>query len=110
MAKSASVELGSRKRGAGSRNIKRCLAALPLLPLPAIRSPLTIDDMEIILNGAPRKFDAPLTVSQLLDAIGDGQRRVAVEVNLEIVPRTAHPTRMLAAGDRVEIVHALGGG
>lgn len=66
--------------------------------------------MEIILNGAPRTFDAPLTVAQLLDAIGDGQRRVAVEVNLEIVPRTAHATHTLAPGDRVEIVHALGGG
>ena len=110
MAKSASVELGSRKRGAGSRDIKSCLAALPLLPLPAIRSPLTIDDMEIILNGAPRKFDAPLTIAQLLSAIGDGERRVAVEVNLEIVPKAQHATRTLAAGDRVEIVHALGGG
>ncbi|HET7842558.1 MAG TPA: sulfur carrier protein ThiS [Xanthomonadales bacterium] len=66
--------------------------------------------MEIILNGAPRRFDAPLTVAQLLDAIGDGQRRVAVEVNLEIVPKTQHATRALVAGDRVEIVHALGGG
>jgi sulfur carrier protein len=66
--------------------------------------------MEIILNGAPRSFDAPLTVAQLLDAIGDGQRRVAVEVNLEIVPKGSHSTRTLAAGDRVEIVHALGGG
>ena len=66
--------------------------------------------MEIILNGAPRRFDAPLTVAQLLDAIGDGQRRVAVEVNLEIVPKTQHATRALASGDRVEIVHALGGG
>jgi len=66
--------------------------------------------MEIIINGAPRRFDAPLTVAQLLDAIGDGQRRVAVEVNLEIVPKTAHATRTLSAGDRVEIVHALGGG
>jgi sulfur carrier protein len=66
--------------------------------------------MEIILNGATRTFDAPLTIAQLLEATGDGQRRVAVEVNLEIVPRTAHATRTLASGDRVEIVHALGGG
>jgi sulfur carrier protein len=66
--------------------------------------------MEIILNGESRSFDAPLTIAQLLDAIGDGQRRVAVEVNLEIVPKGAHATRTLASGDRVEIVHALGGG
>ncbi len=66
--------------------------------------------MEIYLNGEPRRFDAPLTVAQLLESIGDGQRRVAVEVNLEIVPKTQHATHALAAGDRVEIVHALGGG
>jgi sulfur carrier protein len=66
--------------------------------------------MEIFLNGESRRFDAPLTIAQLLEAIGDAQRRVAVEVNLEIVPRTQHATRALVAGDRVEIVHALGGG
>lgn len=66
--------------------------------------------MEIYLNGEPRRFDAPLTVAQLLESIGDGQRRVAVEVNLEIVPKTSHSTHALSAGDRVEIVHALGGG
>lgn len=66
--------------------------------------------MEIYLNGEPRRFDAPLTVAQLLESIGDGQRRVAVEVNLEIVPKTSHATHTLSAGDRVEIVHALGGG
>jgi sulfur carrier protein len=66
--------------------------------------------MEIYLNGEPRRFDSSITVAQLLDVIGDAQRRVAVEVNLEIVPRTQHATRALVAGDRVEIVHALGGG
>ena len=66
--------------------------------------------MEIFLNGAARQFDSPLTITQLLEAIGDGTRRVAVEVNLEIVPKGAHATRELASGDRVEIVHALGGG
>jgi sulfur carrier protein len=66
--------------------------------------------MEIILNGAPRRFDAPLTVAQLLEAIDNGERRVAVEVNLEIVPKAQHAIRSLAPGDRVEIVQALGGG
>lgn len=66
--------------------------------------------MEILLNGAPCRFPAPLTVARLLELTGEAQRRVAVEVNLEIVPRTAHATHELAPGDRVEIVHALGGG
>jgi sulfur carrier protein len=66
--------------------------------------------MEITLNGQAREFDAPLTIAALLAAAGWAERRVAVEVNREIVPRSAHATHALAAGDRVEIVHALGGG
>jgi sulfur carrier protein len=49
-------------------------------------------------------------VSSLLDAAGYAGKRVAVEVNLEIVPRSVHATHLLADGDRVEIVHAIGGG
>ena len=41
---------------------------------------------------------------------GLAEKRVAVEVNLEIVPRSRHATRVLGEGDRVEIVHAIGGG
>ena len=44
------------------------------------------------------------------DALVVAGRRVAVEVGREIVPRSAHATRVLAEGDRVEVVHALGGG
>jgi len=66
--------------------------------------------MEITLNGEARRFEAPLTVAALLATTGWAERRVAVEVNREIVPRSEHATRALAAGDRVEIVHALGGG
>ena len=66
--------------------------------------------MDILLNGEPRTLAAPATVLQLLQAEGLENRRVAVEVNGEIVPRTRHAEWLLAAGDRVEIVHALGGG
>jgi sulfur carrier protein len=66
--------------------------------------------IEILLNGEPRRFDASLTVAALLAQAGFGQRRVAVEVNREIVPRSRHAEHALADGDRVEIVHALGGG
>lgn len=67
--------------------------------------------MDIVLNGESRpvSFDPP-TIAALLTATGLGQRRVAVEVNGEIVPRGRHDTHRLQAGDRVEIVHALGGG
>lgn len=64
----------------------------------------------IVLNGSPRAVPAPCTVAGLLREAGHGERRVAVEVNGEIVPRSAHDARLLADGDRVEIVQALGGG
>jgi sulfur carrier protein len=66
--------------------------------------------VNIILNGEPRSLDAPSTVLTLLRAEGLGERRVAVEVNGEIVPRSRHGEHALQAGDRIEIVHALGGG
>ena len=67
--------------------------------------------MDILLNGESRHFEStPPSIAALLDAEGLGQRRVAVEVNGEIVPRGRHAGHLLQAGDRVEIVHALGGG
>jgi sulfur carrier protein len=64
----------------------------------------------IVLNGSPRTVPAPCTIAGLLREAGHGERRVAVELNGEIVPRSAHDSRLLAEGDRVEIVQALGGG
>ncbi|HEY0662334.1 MAG TPA: sulfur carrier protein ThiS [Lysobacter sp.] len=66
--------------------------------------------MNIVLNGEPRALATPLSVLQLLQAEGLGERRVAVEVNGGIVPRSRHAEHLLGDGDRVEIVHALGGG
>lgn len=66
--------------------------------------------MEIVLNGEPRVLATVLTVLELLQAEGLGERRVAVEVNGEIVPRSRHGQHLLRPGDRIEIVHALGGG
>lgn len=66
--------------------------------------------IQVHFNDAPLDVPAGCTVAGLLDGQGLGGRRVAVEVNREIVPRSAHACRALAAGDRVEVVHALGGG
>ena len=66
--------------------------------------------MRILLNGETRDFPAPMTVLGLLAAIGHGDKRVAVEVNREVVPRSRHETQVLADGDRVEIIQAIGGG
>lgn len=66
--------------------------------------------MDITLNGEARALEAACTISGLLETEGLAQRRVAVEVNGEIIPRGRHGEHALADGDRVEIVHALGGG
>ena len=66
--------------------------------------------MDIQLNGQTSTLVADCTIAALLEIEGFGQRRVAVEVNGEIVPRGSHASHVLQADDRVEIVHALGGG
>lgn len=66
--------------------------------------------MRILLNGASTSLPADCTVMGLLVDSGLGDRKVAVEVNGGIVPRSAHASHALREGDRVEIVHALGGG
>ncbi|TDK27251.1 sulfur carrier protein ThiS [Luteimonas aestuarii] len=66
--------------------------------------------MDIILNGDPTTVADDATIATLLAAQGLAERRVAVEINGEIVPRGRHAEHALQAGDRVEIVHALGGG
>ena len=67
--------------------------------------------MRIHLNGDSRDFpDLPLTLAELLRQAGLGERRVAVEVNREVIPRGRHAEHRLADGDRVEIIQAIGGG
>lgn len=66
--------------------------------------------MQIQLNGESRQTRSDTTISTLLAAEGLAGQRVAVEVNGSIVPRAQHPLHLLHDGDRIEIVHALGGG
>jgi sulfur carrier protein len=66
--------------------------------------------MQIQLNGEPREIAPDVTLAELLEREGLAGRRVAVEINREIVPRSLHGQRALAEGDRVEIVVAIGGG
>ena len=66
--------------------------------------------MDILLNGALRRLEPGSTIAALLAAEGLAERRVAVEVNGEIIPRGRHPQHALNDGDKIEIVHALGGG
>lgn len=66
--------------------------------------------MQIVLNGEARSLDPKATVSELIASLDLTERRIAVEVNEQIVPRSQHAYQVLADGDRVEIVHAIGGG
>jgi sulfur carrier protein len=66
--------------------------------------------MQITLNGELRECLPATTVAALLAQTGHGERRVAVEVNREIVPRSRHGQHLLEDGDQVEIVQAIGGG
>ena len=66
--------------------------------------------IRILLNGAPRELPAALTFAQLIDELALAGRRLAVERNGEIVPRSRFGAEALADGDRIEVVIAVGGG
>jgi thiamine biosynthesis protein ThiS len=66
--------------------------------------------MNLIINGEVRQFDSALTVSALLERLGMKPDRVALELNRELVPRERWTGTQLADGDRLEIVHFVGGG
>ncbi|GAB2661886.1 sulfur carrier protein ThiS [Arenimonas aestuarii] len=66
--------------------------------------------MRIQLNGQSTELTGTPTVAQLLEQTGLAGRKVAIEVNQEVVPRSRHDQHLLAEGDRVEIIHAIGGG
>jgi thiazole synthase len=66
--------------------------------------------MNVIINGEDRSIDGPVTVEQLLGNLGLDGRKVAVERNLEIVPKSQYADVAIDEGDKFEIVHFIGGG
>ena len=66
--------------------------------------------IQVTVNGAARRFDAPLDLASLLAKLEMAGKKVAVERNGEIVPKSAHARTLLADGDELEIVVAVGGG
>jgi sulfur carrier protein len=62
------------------------------------------------LNGEPREVDEPLTVRDLLERFDLMRGRVAVAINGEVVPRSLFRETQIQPGDRVEVIHAVGGG
>jgi sulfur carrier protein len=66
--------------------------------------------ISVIINGEPRNFKAPLNCAELIAQLELTGKRVALERNGEIVPRSRHSMEGIADGDRLEIVVAVGGG
>lgn len=66
--------------------------------------------VEITLNGETRRLDQPVSVRGLLESLGLDPAKIAVERNLEIVPRSTYDHVAVGDGDRLEIVHFIGGG
>ena len=66
--------------------------------------------MKIMLNGDPHIVADGATIASLVEQLDLAGKRLAVEINEEVVPRSRHGEYALAIGDQVEIVHAIGGG
>ena len=91
----------------GAKNLYKtstcCIAGVPNPDVAA-------DLMRIMINGESRELAPGLTVAALLTELGIDTRKVAVERNLEIVPKSTFATTEIGDGDRLEIVHFIGGG
>ena len=66
--------------------------------------------MEIFVNGESRQVEDSFSALQLLESMELVGKRLALEINEEIVPKSRHAEYLIAAGDKVEIVNAIGGG
>ena len=66
--------------------------------------------MRIMINGEARELADGLTVAGMLQTLGIDTRKVAVERNLEIVPKSTFSSTVIEDGDRLEVVHFIGGG
>jgi len=68
------------------------------------------EGLDVVINGQTRTVNPGTTIAALIEQLGLGERRVAVERNREVVPRARHATTEVAAGDRIELVTFVGGG
>jgi len=66
--------------------------------------------VRVTVNGEPRDLPESITVAELVGQLGLSQRRIAVEVNRDILPRERYAAHSLSDGDAIEIVHFIGGG
>jgi sulfur carrier protein len=66
--------------------------------------------IQVTVNGAPHRFERPLSIVSVLEELKMAGRKIAVERNGEIVPKSRYADTHVDAGDRLEIVAAVGGG
>jgi sulfur carrier protein len=66
--------------------------------------------IQVVVNGAARRYERPLAVAELVEKLSLSGKKIAVERKGEIVPKSAHGSTLVADGDRLEIVVAVGGG
>ena len=66
--------------------------------------------MDIVINGIERNFVSSLTLETLLIELGHANKKVAVEVNKEVIPRFELRNKLVVEGDKIEIINAIGGG
>ncbi|MEL6569621.1 MAG: sulfur carrier protein ThiS [Pseudomonadota bacterium] len=66
--------------------------------------------MQVFLNGEPRSVAPGTTVAALVESLGGDPRGIAIERNLEIVPKSQHGSVLLEEGDKLEVVQFVGGG
>ena len=72
--------------------------------------PTPNESIQLTLNGEPYAMPSGLTAADLVEQLGLGGRRIAVEINEQIVPKSQLAATPLATGDQIEVVHAIGGG
>jgi sulfur carrier protein len=75
-----------------------------------VQANVYLTSMRVRLNGESRDIGDGITIADLVGQLGLGRRRIAVEVNRDIVPRDAYTAHALREGDEVEIVQFIGGG
>ncbi len=66
--------------------------------------------IEVFVNGQASRYEDGVSVATLLESLGRKPLGLAVEVNLEVIPRSLHGQTLLKSGDRIEIIHMVGGG
>ncbi|SFU54972.1 sulfur carrier protein ThiS [Nitrosomonas eutropha] len=66
--------------------------------------------MQLIINGQQQSYDGPLNIQQLVEYLSLQNKRIAIERNGEIIPRSSFPEQILNDGDQLEIIVAVGGG